>query len=408
MRMERILVVLLSALSISLFFVQRGIAVFGMLSIGALLVWRFYVKHEVRRTVPPSLVILSVLFICSFAASALVSDNFFHAVTKMTKYRYLFFAGLLFTAPLSHESRRKIAFVFFIAAALAGLFGFLQAVDLAPRGYDRAHGYSSHPILYAGLLAFVCGSTVLMVFMRSDSMQLSRQERYALYVILFFTFTGVLLSESRGVWVALIAACGMTLAVYDPKKTLVFMVSITGLLLLVFSFSPGLKSRASSIITSLYTEDEKGSMGGRIELWKASWLMFKRSPLLGAGVGEFQDALADLVREKKVNKPLAVGHAHNIFMHALATRGIIGFIILIAILLALIRWGFQEIDAYGGIGGYVILLSTLLTVIGGLTELNIEISKYLAGLSLTIGLLGAYDAQHQNDLSVTHNEMGLT
>ena len=40
--------------------------------------------------------------------------------------------------------------------------GILQYFDIFPKGYDRPHGYATHPILYAADLAFVCSAATLM------------------------------------------------------------------------------------------------------------------------------------------------------------------------------------------------------------------------------------------------------
>ncbi|WP_249205491.1 O-antigen ligase family protein, partial [Achromobacter sp. Marseille-Q0513] len=39
------------------------------------------------------------------------------------------------------------------------------------------------------------------------------------------------------------------------------------------------------------------SVGIRIQLWHASWLMFKKSPLVGVGVSNFRHELVELAKQ---------------------------------------------------------------------------------------------------------------
>jgi len=77
---------------------------------------------------------------------------------------------------------------------------------------------------------------------------------------------------------------------------------------------------------------------------------------------------------------------------------VIGFVILIALFTSLVLWGRHEITQHGGIGGYIIILSALLTIVGGLTENNIEIHRFLAVCGFTIGLIGPYGSEKSANL----------
>jgi O-antigen ligase len=153
-----------------------------------------------------------------------------------------------------------------------------------------------------------------------------------------------------------------------------------------------LKEKATSIVTSFYTEDEKGSTGSRVELWKGALLIFKESPLMGVGTGNFESSIKRLVHEKKLKKTPTLVHAHNIFLQALATRGVFGIITTLGLFIALIKWGTEEIRNHGSVGGYIIILSTAFTMISGLTENNIEFTRFLAAYCFTIGLFGSLES----------------
>ena len=102
------------------------------------------------------------------------------------------------------------------------------------------------------------------------------KERLFLLIITLLTFAAIVLSQSRGVWIALIPACAITLFLHDRKKAFVVTSLLIVLFGLFFATNSVLKQRASSIVTSIYTENETGSTGNRLELWKGSLYHFPR------------------------------------------------------------------------------------------------------------------------------------
>jgi O-antigen ligase len=101
-------------------------------------------------------------------------------------------------------------------------------------------------------------------------------------------------------------------------------------------------------------------------------------------------------------------HAHNIFLQALATRGAVGFIATLGLFIALIQWGLEETRNHGGAGGYIIILSTAFTIMSGLTENNIEFTKFLAAYCFTIGLFGPLEKLIDNPVKNDLQNEGKT
>ena len=398
--MENTLTILLSGFAVSVFFTKTGISIFGLAGILFILIWKYVIKYEQTNVIPRPVFWLTILFFLDLVVSAALSENTRWAFSELGKYRHVLFGGLVFIAPLSNENRKKIIIVFFISAVLDACTGILQYFDIISKvdyDYDRPHGFSSHPILFAADLAFVCGSAVMMLFIK-NSFITTLKDKYLLVFVALLTLTGILLSQSRGVWVAIFAACTIVLFLYSRRKAIVFLILFVAITGTVMSFSDTLKHRVVSIVTSIYTENEQESTGGRLEIWKGSLLLFEEKPILGVGYGDFRQNIKRLVDEKKIKDVSHIVHAHNIFLQVLATRGIIGFIILLSLFSAWIVWGKKEIRDRGGIGGYIIILSALLTIIGGLTENNIEIHRFLAVCGFTIGLIGPYGSEKAANL----------
>ncbi len=88
------------------------------------------------------------------------------------------------------------------------------------------------------------------------------------------------------------------------------------------------------------------SVGERLEMWRAAWVLFLQHPWLGGGTGAFHplgeealgaSAMAPIVGDYQ--------HAHSDYLTSLGTRGIFGFLTIILVLLsswlALRRTGFS-------------------------------------------------------------------
>ncbi len=388
---EQILVITLSLVSVSIFFSQSGIDIFGLVSLFLLLVWRFIVRHKPALRLPRYLVITCIVFLLNALVSATLSDNRSEGFRLIQKYWNLFLCGLLFTCPLTGRNRKRVITVFLAGAFLAGLMGILQYYGILPTTEGRAHGFT-HPIHYAGNLAFSFAAALILVVI-PDLHSDWRRKGYFIAATILTTFGGILFSQSRGVWIALFVSCTIVLFFYKRRIALVFVLLILTILVTVLFASGTLRHRAVSIVTSAYSEDERGSTGNRIELWRGALKIFEDSPLLGTGMGSFQNSFERLIAEGRVKDVPIKMHAHNIFLQTLATQGIVGFVILLALFVALISWGVREIKDHGNMGGYVILMSTLLVIVGGLTDDNIEISKFFAAYCLTVGLFGGYGSE---------------
>jgi O-antigen ligase len=84
------------------------------------------------------------------------------------------------------------------------------------------------------------------------------------------------------------------------------------------------------------------SLGQRFEMWRAALDAFQEAPLLGIGPGLFDEHLARLAKNGKVNISVAMhwkkgdeyqpySHAHSEFFNTLATRGMVGIVTVLVL-----------------------------------------------------------------------------
>ncbi|MBR8653397.1 O-antigen ligase family protein [Achromobacter sp. Marseille-Q0513] len=153
--------------------------------------------------------------------------------------------------------------------------------------------------------------------------------------------TGVWLSQTRSSWV-LLPVYGLVFLLGRRAWTLRQKAACLGVVAIVlcvaaFSIWNAKQSRWKEAVSdlALYAQkaDRDTSVGTRIQLWHASWLMFKQNPLVGVGVANFRSELAKLAEQDIVTKTVAAdyGEPHNDFLGALAGYGLLGVLSMLAL-----------------------------------------------------------------------------
>ncbi len=105
--------------------------------------------------------------------------------------------------------------------------------------------------------------------------------------------------------------------------------AIMGALWMPSSIKQGIDAGISDLQRYQVNQGDASSWGARLNMWRDAWTMFKQSPILGVGIGDYTLERQRLIDAKLAREGYAYGHAHSVFMHFLATTGIIGFIGLI-------------------------------------------------------------------------------
>ena len=153
---------------------------------------------------------------------------------------------------------------------------------------------------------------------------------------------GVWVSQTRSSW-ALLLVFGLVYLLTKRqwrRRTKAMFVMV---LLLVMAGGAGLSwnskdSRWKSVVSDVSryeSQDRDTSVGIRIQLWKASWMMFKQNPLVGVGVPNFRPELAKLHKQGTVTELVATdfGEPHNDMLAALAGYGLLGLLSMLALYL---------------------------------------------------------------------------
>ena len=139
------------------------------------------------------------------------------------------------------------------------------------------------------------------------------------------------------------------------------------------------------------------SIGHRLQMWKAAWLMFVDSPWVGIGSGNYQAELIRLVESGKVDITLFPGglmynQAHSEVMDILATKGFLGASAYLIMLVMPFRL-FRDLAFKANAEAQTMALMGQATIISffmfGLTLATFKVQVYCAFFPAVIAMLAA-------------------
>ena len=252
---------------------------------------------------------------------------YFHQALPTLDGPFHLLLGLSGIGFFAHARPRLRAFWFGLCVGAIGA-GALALAQRLLYGTDRVLGFTHHAITF-GDLALALGVMALCAVAELRKTRLA----FLPVAAMLCGLSASMLSGSRGGWIALLLVA-VPLFIFRRAihaRTVAAALVLTLLLCVSFFFVPatGVAHRlaeASSDIGLYFSHANAGtSVGTRLELWKASWIMFTEHPLLGVGRDAFFDTLQILAREGKLQQSpaLAFSSSHNDVLNFLATGGLL-------------------------------------------------------------------------------------
>lgn len=205
---------------------------------------------------------------------------------------------------------KKLSYFALVSMLISLIYGFHQKFNLR---MDRINGFS-FPLSYGNLLS------IFLLFVISYVLwcNMNFKKRLSLLVIFIMLKINFLFTLARGAWLGFIGGIFSIILIKDKKLIGVLLICF---ILLIFFLPQTIINRFKSIVD---LENDK-SIITRINLWKGSWRMFADHPINGVGIGYFTK---EFNRNYRLDSQIIVNasHAHNNFLHFLATTGLIGFL----------------------------------------------------------------------------------
>jgi O-antigen ligase len=292
----------------------------------AVLFIRFFTGRLTIPAFPPLTWLPATGFVLLVVASGLWASDFDGWVFAIGQVvlAVAFFAAfaLLIDSPAQVPALLRI---FVLGAVAAAGIGFAQALT-----DERAVGLQGDANIYA--LYQVAALPAAVALARSST----GGRRLAWLIAAVPILASVIASQSRGALLALIATALVLAALHARRMVLVPLIAGIGLLVTVLA--PLLDDRYAVERVS----NDRAS--GRIDIWYTAWHAFLEQPWTGIGAGNFVgQSIERLTTEpgvELIKSHLLTGQGievHNIYLEALAERGVFGLVTL-AVFLGCTLW----------------------------------------------------------------------
>jgi O-antigen ligase len=314
-------------------------------------------------------------------------------------------AVAFFAMAASSKSMRRLAAYGLVSFAVAlgiyfilrhdfrwdiGKFAPITAVGLWLNGrLPEIPGPLIHPNVVGAVLSL---AIPLAIALAVTAFTESRKALAVLTALLAVLATfALLLTSSRGAFLGLFGAFGLGLLVLiqrrwlpGPKARRVFWLGLTTftLLIAVVLVQTGLFDRLAGGIP-----DPTGSMQSRLVFWEQGLLLARDYPFTGLGLLNFPMVFSTYTL---LIHPFYISHTHNTYLQVLVEQGWPGFLALIGLGLATLRWAWVLIKRERPAPlAWSAMAALSAFAIHGMFECNLYLNRPLPLLGLVAGILAA-------------------
>ena len=191
------------------------------------------------------------------------------------------------------------------------LFGAASGVTIAGQVYPRVAGSLEGPNQFSGWLDLL----LPLLFAR-----VLTDRNPWLVVTLVLTASVEFATLSRSGIVAALIGAGIVLIVTRPSRRVGTGFAVGGAVLIAVLVGLGLSIGLEARFFSLAEVPQPDHLGTRHILWSAALDLWRQSPLVGIGAGNYEFDLG------MVGHPEVRTHANSLYLQALSEMGLVGFI----------------------------------------------------------------------------------
>lgn len=187
-------------------------------------------------------------------------------------------------------------------------------------GLDRIHGK-----LYTG----TDGLFVSIVFLIAVHQLIHKKRGFENGSLAFCSFIFLILTKSRAPALACLILLPFMFIIYrvSIKKVVLLMLPLALSMLFVPKEAIRYFSNAAQTAMAESAEGQNmTSMGGRYQLWKASYISIKETNGIGTGYGDFKQDIENYINQGLIKPMQNHMHVHSLYLHALFCSGIIGLL----------------------------------------------------------------------------------
>jgi O-antigen ligase len=365
----------------------------GMKAVGGLIVVGWLLSAATRKRLDvrlSALLVIVPLFVGWSAVTMLTAIDSSTALVRVLTYVQLNVVVVMFASVVNSMSR--------IRDVLRAIVAWTTVVTI--------HAMA---LYYLGLTISVSGTTLnrnglamyldvaIVCAYLLQQMNPGGGERIALFCALPILFLGLALTFSRTGYIALVVAFVLLAYRLAKSRGYVLLIASTAMIVAIVLMLPeAFFARVETILPSV--QHQEGTMGMRVQAWKAAFRMIREHPIVGVGPDNFVLAQARYARGDMVHLKGLV--AHNSFINVAAEMGFVGLVLFVLMNGAAIReaarpaWRGSHAPREMAMAGVAVEMSILMLLITGLMA-NIEYIKYLYmffGIASSLGRLALLES----------------
>ena len=257
----------------------------------------------------------------------------------------MLFAFILARANYNEKEISWLYLLIIFSALLALIHGIVEYLITHTREDLQLHsvGHVNHSAIY---LTMILGAVISLSAFNFNAKKPLLKKLFFISLTALFLFA-LIIGRSRGAFgVGLILSYALIyLLPGEMKMKKILGLVITSSLILAIVFNANIIQKINS---NFINHD---NLSARDRVWNISLEAFRLNPIFGVGNANFKYLDATKIKESvesrgevfNLEKYHFVGHSHNIYLSALAERGLVGFIVLINFMFA---WLFLLIKTY--------------------------------------------------------------
>lgn len=319
----------------------------------------------------PNIFLLLFLF---FSAISLVNSGEHIKISLNALFgkwmRYLGICIIIQDSVYEQKIIKRGMFVFLCGASLAVLSGLSQfflgieflrnkGVSDIVAGMRPVTSSFPHYNIFAGYLVVVILLAIILL-LDEDSFNL---KAISLLIISMVSSVTIVLTCSRGSWVALI--CAFIFLVFISRRNLIWLAPGFLLVFYIFLLFQPLHERFLFSFSSTGDND-------RFRYWLVAWKMINEHPFLGIGVGTFMANFSKYIKDYNPS------YAHNCYLQIWAETGIFSLISFMVFIVSLIYLSIKKFFASKDF----LLLGLLTGTVGFLIHSFFEVNFYSLRLAI--------------------------
>ncbi len=383
---RRILQVSLVAFAVFIPFSIAGMNIAFGFGVLAWLGW-WATRAGTRRLPQPRecpLLLASLLLAVSVIPSVLMSENSARAIKDATSYWQLLIVFWVSGTVVATGVRPHASWALAVTSSLACILVVVQGTGGVHLGaLDIPSRYRPGGTLYNMTLAGIVYQLIVLNCALLFTRGMVARRRIALAVVVALQVAAIMITMTRGAWLALAAGL-VALCVLLRNRTATWVVVALVATLAAFSVLGHQGRSIPELVRSGLDKDAST----RVVLWDIAWDLFKRHPLTGVGMGDYTIEADRLLAGRPVTTTV---DTHNVYLHILATRGLIGFLPFVWFWIVLARellrrqrdFGRGTPDHQYAVG---MMAATVAVWVGALTELNVDDSEVFMTFMFLVGL----------------------